>query len=149
MSEQESIHHTLESPFEYAFKGETRKAGFISLHAPTMKQHSYAASLKQSIMRSVQSNEGVEKLASNESKLVEEEGDKKDGEITSQVVLSLIFNSKGVDVNVIFEQTKELFKHGGALIDGEEKLTTLLINKMSVDDFQNLTGEYIANFTLA
>ena len=142
---EENLHYNLESPFKYAFKGDTRTASFITLLPPTMKQQKYAASLKQSIMRAARSD-----VAESTSKAVEKDTeDTTEAEITAELVLALIFGSVGMDVNVIFGQAKDLFTHGAALVDGEEKLTIGLIDKMSVDDFQNLTGDYIANFTLA
>jgi hypothetical protein len=64
------------------------------------------------------------------------------------MVVSAIYGSNSIDANVVWEQAKALFKEGVALVDGEQKLTAPMIDKMSPDDFEKLTGEYVANFTL-
>ncbi len=139
MSESE-VTYNLTNPFEYAFKGEQREAEFITLTAPTMRQHSQAAALKQSIIKMV--TQAVRN--SNSDNEVEE-----DDPVTAEMVISTIYGSDCVDANVVWEQAKALFREGVALIDGEQKLTAPLIEKMNPEDFEKLTGEYIANFTLA
>lgn len=129
-------------PFEYAFKGEQRNAEFITLLPPTMKQHSQAAALKQSIYRIVAD---VARGAGGD----DSDDSKKDEPITSEMVVSTIYGAKCVEATVVWEQAKALLKEGVGLIDGEQKLTSPLIDKMDPNDFESLAGEYIANFTLA
>lgn len=142
MEEKKSIAFTLDSPFEYAFKGEQRKAEFITLYPPTMKQHSQAAALKQSIIRIV--TESVREIGDQDDTSIDE-----DDEITSKMVIATIYGSKCVDAGVVWGQVKALLKESLAFIDGEQKLTTPLMEKMNPDDFENMAGTYIANFTLA
>lgn len=143
MKETNEVTFDLTSKFEYAFKGEQREAGFIALSPPTMKQHHQAAALKQSIIRIV--SEAV-KGADDQEEEKEEEEEK---EITSKMVVATIYGSSCVEANTVWGQARELLKGGVALIDGEQKLTTPLMDKMSPEDFENMVGEYIANFTLA
>ncbi len=150
MEEKKEFTFELERPFEYAFGGEQRKVGFIALQAPTMKQHSQASSLKQSIVKMVR--EATER-AGNEGGDADErdkdEGINQDDPITAEMVVATIYGSDAVGVNVVWEQAKELFKLGRAMVDGEQKLTAPLIDKMDPDDFEKMVGEYIANFILA
>ena len=132
----------LTKPFEYAFDGDVRSAAFITLLPPTMKQHSQAAALKQSIIRIV--TDAVRNADDEDP-----EDSKKDEAITAKMVVTTIYGSGCVEVNVVWEQVRALLKSGVALIDGEQKLTVPLMDKMSPDDFENMAGEYIANFTLA
>lgn len=134
---------SLTKPFEYAFKGKQREASFISLTAPTMLQHSQAAALKQSISRMIV---GVAEEVDED--LEDKEDDKGGDGITAKMLVGTIYTSKCVDANVVWEQAKALFKQGVALIDGEQKLTAPLIDKMDPEDFENLVGEYVANFIL-
>lgn len=143
MKEANEVTVELTEKFEYAFKGEQREAGFVLLYPPTMRQHSQAAALKQSISRIIASAvEGVEREDEDENK------DGKDSSITSKMVINTIYSSACVEANVVWQQAKALFKEGVALIDGEQKMTTPLVEKMSPDDFENLVGEYVANFIL-
>lgn len=146
MSESE-VTYNLMNPFEYAFKGDQRNAEFITLTAPTMRQHSQAAALKQSIIKMV--TKAVRDAQSRKPTKKEDEEDEEDEPVTAEMVISTIYGSDCVDANVVWEQAKALFREGVALIDGEQKLTAPLIEKMNPVDFEKLTGEYIANFTLA
>ncbi len=130
------------APFEYAFKGEQRKAAFVTLLPPTMKQHSQAAALKQSIVRIVTD-------AVRDADDGDPDDSKSEEDITSKMVVATIYGSSCVDANVVWEQVKALLKENLALIDGEQKLTTPLMEKMSPSDFEDMAGTYIANFTLA
>lgn len=135
---------TLTKPFKYAFKGDQRDAGFVLLTAPTMLQHSQSSALKQSISKIVASAiEGIEDAGDGD------EGEDKDvGGVTAKMVINTIYTSTCVDANIVWEQAKALFKQGVALIDGEQKLTDPLLLKMDTQDFENLVGEYVANFIL-
>lgn len=145
MEEAQEVTCNLITKFEYAFKGDLRQAEFITLTPPTMKQHHQAAALKQSIMRTISSFNSD----SDDDENASEEGkSKEDEKITSKMIIQIIYGGS-VEVNVIWGQVRELLRTGVALIDGEEKLTIPLMDKMHPDDFENLAGEYIANFTLA
>jgi len=141
MSEPKEVTAELTDSFEYAYKGDQREAQFISLFAPTMRQHSQAAALKQSIMKMIAK---AVKDVDDDSTDVSDES-----EVTAEMVITTIYTSECVEANVVWEQAKALFKEGAALIDGEQKMTAPLIEKMSPDDFEKTVGKYIANFTLA
>lgn len=145
MENENEFIYELKTKFEYSFKGEMREASFISLRAPTMKEHNLASKLKQSIYNLIK-NETQEN--DTQEKKTEKSTDD-DAEITAELILMMMFASNNIDINVVFEQAKELFGSGLALIDGEQKLNNPLVQKMSIDDFQNLIGEYIVNFILA
>ena len=58
--------------------------------------------------------------------------------------------SKNVDLSDVFDVAKKLFQFPGiALIDGEQKFNNELINRLSIDDLEDMLGEYMINFTLA
>jgi len=149
--EKKEVLYQLKSTFEYAFKGENRTASFISLRPPTMREHHPASQLKQSIMTMIRTTySGDEILKAGDQAKSSNQGDTTaDDDITAELILTLLFSSDNLDINVVFEQAKVLFKAGVALIDGEQVLNNPLVDKMSIDDFQNIVGEYIANFILA
>lgn len=153
--DEAEVHFKLTTPFEYAFKGEKRVADFISLTAPNMRQHHLAAPLAQSVMKmfsTAYTGEDREAITQaiedkKENEVIEEK--ESEETVDAETILTLMYSSKTVDINVIFEQAKTLFKFGIALIDGESKLNDHLIHEMAVKDFENLVGEYIANFIIA
>ena len=153
MSENKEVIYNLQRGFDYALKGETQTASFLTLLPPTMKTHTLAAALKQSVMKMFKhvalEQQNVPQIEVAEKDIGSKDTDSEGGELDSSTVLTVMFSNDHVDVNVIFEQAKSLFRQGAILVDGEIKLNQVLIEKMSIDDFQNLTGEYIANFTVA
>lgn len=152
MKEESEVIYTLEKSFNYSYKGDTREAEFITLLPPTMKQHNQAASLKQSIMKIVQNIIKDEKpKGSNPTaeQKDDENAESTDDEITREMIVGAIYGSMVVDANVVWEQAKDLFKQGVILIDGEQKITTPLFDKMHPNDFEQMVGEYVVNFTIA
>lgn len=157
MEEKKEFIFNLEKPIGYGSKdGVQVEATFITLLPPTMKQHSQASSLKQSIVKMVREaaeraddddDDDDEKEEGKEDK--KEEGINQDDPVTAAMVVATIYGSDAVDVNVAWEQAKDLFKNGVAMVDGEQKLTAPLIAKMDPDDFEKMVGEYVANFILA
>lgn len=130
------VTYELKKPFEYAYKGETQEASFITLAAPTFKQMRHLTPIKQAFMASI--NE------ISKSDIADDGKSDSDGEITAAGAMQVLYMWSG---NLVAVQTEaqEMFRHI-AQIDGETKLTTPLMEKMDPDDFDGLLGEYIANF---
>ena len=66
-------------------------------------------------------------------------------DFTGEDILSLIYASN-VDMDKVLLNAKELFTTGVAMVEGVTKLNKLLMDQMTLDDFEKMTGEYIANF---
>ena len=77
------------------------------------------------------------------------EGSKGDGgeadEITGHQVMQLLYGWSD-DLRPVQHEVRQMFKSGVAMVEGVEKLTSPLQDKLSVDDFDGLMGAYIANF---
>lgn len=130
--------YELKHPFEYAHKGDTQEANFITIYAPTFKQVGRMAPIKQAFTAAI---EEVTKTVDTS-----QETDGADSEkVTGSQVMQLMYRWSG-DMTGVFLHAQELFKSGAALVDGETKLTTPLMEKMQMVDFEGLVGEYIANF---
>jgi hypothetical protein len=134
------FNYELESPIEYASKGEQHEAGFITLQAPTSRNLTECAQLKQAFFRA------LPKTPANTEVELPEEGD---AELDGPGVMLLIAMSTEVELATVLCIARELFSSGLAQVDGEEKLTKTLLDKMSQDDLENMTGAYLANFILA
>lgn len=129
--------YELKSPFVYATGADAPEAMFIELSAPSYKSMPHMVPIKQAFMAAI-------KEVSTD--VVEDKEAPKDLEITGTQVMQLMYGWSG-DLNKIMVYAQELFKSKGvALVDGEEKLTQPLIDKMSVGDFEGMLGAYIANF---
>ena len=136
------IIYELKTPFDYALKGEKVDASFISITAPSFKQIDKVAPIKQLFTEAI----SVVMKAETEDEAEQEQadGDEKEG-MTGAQCIQVLYRSS-VDVTKVFLYAEQLFKSGVALIDGETKLTTPLMEKMSLQDFEGLVGAYIANF---
>ena len=133
--------YVLKTPFDYTFKGDTAKAEFITLSAPTSKTTQECSALKQAFFRAMGEREGKGGKADVDAEVDDIEGSD---------VLILIAMSNNVDLSDVMDNAKKLFQQPNiAMIDGETKMKTELIGRMSVDDLEDMLGEYMVNFTLA
>lgn len=136
---QTEFQYILKQPFTYAHKGDNVEAKFIALTAPTSKTTHECAALKQSFFRAMSEREGTSETT-----------DDTDIEIEGADVMSLIAMSKDVDLPEVLDIGKRLFQMPGiALVDGETKFGNAILDRMSLDDFEDMLGEYMVNFILA
>ena len=138
MTTKKEIMYPLEQPLTYAKAGVQVEGSFIALTAPTSKNMTECAFLKQAFFRSLPKTRPEDREEVSEAP-----------EITGAGVITLITMSKDVDLSGVLLTAKELFTSGVALVDGEVKLTKPLLDSMSQDDLEAMTGEYMANFILA
>lgn len=128
--------YELKHLLEYSTKdGEMAKAQFITLSAPSFKQLSHVAPIKQAFMAA------LTEIASGDADKDAEAEDT----VTAAQVMSVLYCWSG-DMTKILLHAAELFKSGAALVEGEAKLTQPLLDKIHYDDFDGLVGAYIANF---
>jgi hypothetical protein len=132
--------YELKHPFEYAGKtGEMISVGFITITAPTFKQLDKVAPIKQAFTAAIK--EVTDDLTPDTAEKADTAGgDKIDG----AQAMALLYRWSG-DITKVLLYAAQLFKDA-ALVDGEEKLTTPLLNKMHLSDFEGLLGMYLANF---
>lgn len=142
MSEEQSfIDYQLETSIMYHFKGDEVEGGFISLYPPSSKNIKECCELKQAFFRSLPKNDATKPP-------VEDEKDE-DAGITGEAIIGLISMSDKVELSHVLLTARELFKSGVALMEGETKLTTPMLDKLSIDDLEGMVGEYMAVFILA
>jgi hypothetical protein len=63
--------------------------------------------------------------------------------------MMMIAMSMGADLHSVLETSRRLFTGGVALVGGEERLTSALIDRMSLEDLERMTGEYLVFFLLS
>lgn len=138
---QTEFEFPLTKPFTYSAKGEQVTATSITLSAPTSRNSDECAALKQAFMRA------IPKEAKRESDTTITKDDDK---IDADDVIQIMAMSIDVDLPQVFKVAKKLFTSGTiAMVDGEQKLTNNLVEKMDQNDFELMLGEYLVNFTLA
>lgn len=138
---KDKIIYELQVGFSYGdSQGNQQTASFIELAAPTSRNMTECAELKQSFYRALPDD----KDATDEDR----EG-KEISEVNGADVIGLILRSKDVKLITVLLHAKALFCSGVAKVDGQTKLTKPLCDKMNNDDFENMVGEYLVNFILA
>lgn len=139
MSEYE---YELKHSFSYATdKGDMAEANFVTLSAPTFKQLDKVTPIKQAFTSAIEEvTKTIDTSGSASAEPVET-----DEQITGQQALQLLYRWSG-DATKVLLHAEQLFKSGAALVDGETKLTTPMMDKMQLVDFEGLLGAYIANF---
>lgn len=123
----------------YAKNGEEVEGVFIKLHAPSAKQLKECTTLKQAFFQAISAFQDREAPKTET---------KDDANIDGEAIISALYMSD-VDMVKVLLNAKELFVSGVALIDGEIKLTRPILDAMSQDDLEAMTGEYMANFILS
>lgn len=148
----EEIRYELKKSFEYAFKGEQREAGFITLAEPTVENIGFVSKLKQGFMRAISTMP-----ESDRKKAIAEHGDapQKDKEqdmsfddMPGDALLTMLAMTE-IDYQAYMQTAVATFCSGKvALVDGEEPLKKGLLDKMTVNDLEAMTGEYLKAFIL-
>ncbi len=139
MSEPKEVIYNLKTPFNYAYKGDKRDAGFITLKAPTVSNIGYISKLKQGFMRAIRSQSQSSATSS---------GDASADDLTGEMIIMMLQMSD-VDYSEYMTIGKCIFVDSDiALIDGELKFNKDLINRLSVDDLELMIGEYLKDFIL-
>jgi hypothetical protein len=134
----DEVNYELKHPFQYAHKGDTQDAGFITIKAPTFKEMDKVTPIKQAFTAAISEiTDDIQpdgnQASSGDSEL-----------ITGAQAMQLMHRWSG-DMVKINLHAQQLFK-GSAMVDGETPMTMPMIDKMSMVDFEGLMGEYIANF---
>lgn len=133
----------LREPFKYAAKdgGDAVDASFVTLCAPNYRQLQHSTPIKQAFSAAIKE---IAVTDEDRERAKAEQGKGDDG-ITGAQALHLLYSWSG-DAQKILLHAAELFKSGVALVDGEVRVTAPILDKMSGEDFENIVGEYLANF---
>lgn len=149
----DSVRVPLSSPVEYMLNGGTRQAQFVELRAPSSRAYKVALRIKQGVMKAVMEQQA--KAASivgphpeparepEPSPIAEDSGP--DGGAFLQMLAA-----SSADLGSIAEDVRTLIaEHGVAWVDGETPMTPLLLDRLTLPDFEAVLGEYLARFPLA
>lgn len=129
--------YELKQSFQYAAKGDTVDASFVTLMAPNYKQMQHMVPIKQAFTAA------IKEIAADVAE--PETADQTESTLAASEAIALMYQWTG-DLTKVILHAEQLFKSGVALVDGETKMTTPLMEKMAVEDIEGLLGCYIANF---
>jgi len=141
----ETVEYHLKGNLEYANKGETVAARFISINEFTAKHLNYTAPIKQMCLRAF--NDISEGYSDEEIKEAQES--KSETETTGSDLMQALYMSNE-DVSKFFVYMRELLTSPNiAYVDGEVKLTKPIFEELSQEDVEGVCGEYAMTFILA
>ncbi len=134
--------YRLLNPLPYSSGGDIIDGTFITLSAPSSRNSKECAKLKQAFFRSIDQNAEVDEDAKEAAA---------ESEHTGEGVMIMLAMSKDVELDDVMDTARRLFTSGNniAMVEGEGKLTSPLVDKMTMDDFEKMTGEYMLRFILA
>lgn len=153
----EEIRYELKKSFGYAHKGEQREAEFITLQAPNVDNVGFAAKLKQGFMKAVAGQDRAGKHRAGKHRAEDDvAGDQDETKENSDNIedmscemLMAMLSMSDIDYPAYLHTAAAVFTAKGiALIDGEEPMKKGMMDKMSFDDLESMTGEYLKAFIL-
>lgn len=123
--------------------GDQTQVEVIVLLAPSTKNTNECAALKQAFFQASKEHRDSGAKTDRETK-----GDKEET-IDGDDILKMIAMSS-VDYPQVLATARKLLTTGGvALVEGETKLTSHQLDQMSDEEFEQMVGDYLANFILA
>ncbi len=142
--DETEVHYSLKNPFDYAIKGDMKEAKFVILRSPTVSNIANVARLKQGFMKAItsQGNKNSSEVDDTKNK----ENDLSD--LTGDMIMVMLSMS-AIDYAGYLETARSIFTDSDVCsIDGEIELSKTLIKKMSADDLESMTGEFLKYFIL-
>lgn len=148
----EPVRVALATPISYAGPdGTMRQGNWVELSAPTSSAFRLALKIKQQLMRAiVAEGRKIAERAASLPPAAPTEPEEKAAELLRGSDYLAMLASSDADIAGLAEKVRELFlSHGVAKIEGETRVTALILDSMSMHDFEALVGEYLATFPLA
>lgn len=128
---------------------------FIELRAPTSRHSREGAALLQAFMRAREDIDRERaKIAALGGPVATTPTEEDVAEATKEAlpgreIIMVMAISDRVDLPEVFDVGRKLFANGTAYLDGKVKMTNALLDRMNQDDFEEMLGAYLVNFTLA
>jgi len=135
------------SEFEYGKAGNLQTCAFITLLPPTSRNMEECAFLKQAFFQAVRDQQDRSGGKDDDDDDDEKEEDD-DSTLSGDTIVGILLVSN-VNFNTILIAAKTLFTSGIGRVDGEAKLTCPLIEKLSMDELEEMMGLYMSTFILA
>ncbi len=148
--ERKEVHaFQLSKPLSYSKGGDQIDGLFIELRAPTSRHSDECGFLLQAFMRSREDAERAALAAGVTPEAPDQDDETSTPDVKGRDVITLMAIADKVDLPEVLRVARKLFTSGAAYLDGEVKLTSVLLDRISQTDFENMLGDYLVNFTLA
>ena len=139
------VDYELKVSFKYAHPDGESDANLIRMYPPKLKNIKHIAPLKQAFMQAVVE---VSRQSNSTSDSSSVDSDKEDTRTGSDVIAAI--EASNVDMGKMLEQFQTLILRSDLFkIDGEVKITDVLLSRISIEDFYEMLGEYMINFIVA
>ncbi len=150
----DTVRVVLTTPISYTANGGVREGKFIELRAPSSRAYRVALRIKQQLMRAIMEQRAqVETITGTYAAPPEPTPapapDADPAGPRGPAFLQMLAASTA-DLAAIAADVRELLvEHEAGRVDGETPLTALLVDRLSMPDFEAVLGEYLATFPLA
>lgn len=127
-------------------KGQESEVDQITIVAPSAKNRKHAFELKQSFARAMMAQQ-EKATEAQKAAAAKQTQNSDDSDISSSEIVMMMLAS---DEN--FDRFNETFKSlllAGCAKVGEDKMTAFHYDQLSIDDAENILGEYLKHFLLA
>lgn len=144
----------LSTPVQYGGKdGKLRDGTFVVLRAPSSSAFRIAARIKQQMLRAImaeQRKRAADPVATaGPPPPATADATPEAERATGADMLQMLAQSEA-DLAELGDLVRDLIlSHGIAMLDGEVRMTALLVDRLSLADFEAIVGEYLATFPLA
>lgn len=135
---EDTLYFQLSEKLEYSKGGDFFQTATLELQPPSMKVFDLSSILCQDLMKAVV--DGREVAGS-----IEQNESQDTGDIDSETIKMILFQSKSVKFSDVAKTCKVLFTHVGTY-EGKTPIKMAIFDKMNIHDFTDLVCEYIANF---
>lgn len=138
--ENDSFEFDLQKPVGYHHGGDKREGQRLVLSAPSARHNKVRHQLQQGFVRALRSLRGQSQADAAPTAEASTENTMSSSEVMSILMMS------DIDMYEYNEQFKKLLFDGVCMVEGEERLTSIIYNEFSAYDCDRLLGEYIAVF---
>lgn len=127
----------LSTPINYHSEGQQKPAKKLTFCAPSNKHRKQCLTIKNDFMNIIKSIKSDGKSEKEDS-----------GKISSRDFVNVFLTSSD-QVHSSFDAFEEMMISGICKVDVNEDMTRLLVEQMSIDDFEGCFGEYCKIFLLS
>jgi TusA-related sulfurtransferase len=140
------LNYTLKKSIQCQIQGENLDCNNLVCHAPTYNVRRQCQKIKQIFFEIIKSNQEKldKKKEGSETKVKTDDNDSK---IEASDILNLFYTSD-IDISKAMDEFENLITSGLCKVEGQIQLNKNLLNKMALQDIENLFGEYVAFFLI-
>ncbi len=133
----------LSYPIEYAFEGQTLEADHLMMVSPSAASIKFTSQIKNLFFDAISKNRN--EIESKEP-LKKDSSDQSD--ITPVMVEYILSTCNSGSVDKLHQCLKDLFCSGAIKLPTGQRINIVQLDKLSLEDYEKLIGEYVVNFII-